>query len=156
MASILSRPQCVKRIKCGVPQGSILEPLLLLLYMNDLPQASEYFMPILFADDKNLFATGFNVNDIISQINKEIDNKYAWVKANKLSLNIGKNNFMIFTPKCVSRTIKGAVVARNRIMDVTETKFLGVMMDYELNWSPHIMYISKKKLIKMSALSPKQ
>ena len=134
----------LKRIKCGVPQGSIPGPLLFLLYINDLPQASEYFMPILFADDTNIFATGYNLNDIISQINKEIDNVYAWVKANKLSLNIDKTNFMLFTPKCVPRTIKGVFIAGNRIMEVTETKFLGVIIDYKLNWSPHITYISKK------------
>ena len=128
----------LKRIKCGVPQGSILGPPLFLLYINDLPQASEYFMPILFADDTNLFATGYNLNDIISQINKEIDNVYAWVKANKLSLNIDKTNFMLFTPKCVPRTIKGVFIAGTRIMEVTETKFLGVIIDYKLNWSPHI------------------
>ena len=57
---------------------------------------SEYFMPILFADDTNLFATGYNLNDIVSQINKEIDNVYAWVKANEPSLNIDKTNFMLF------------------------------------------------------------
>ena len=63
-------------------------------------------MPIHFADDTNLFATGYNLNDITSQINKDIDNVYAWVKANKLSLNIDKTNFMLFTPKCVLWTIK--------------------------------------------------
>ena len=53
----------LKIIKCGVPEGSILGPLPFLLYINDLPQAYEYFMPILFADDTNLFATGYNLND---------------------------------------------------------------------------------------------
>ena len=131
-------------IKCGVPQGSILGPLLFLLYINDLPQVSEYFMPILFADDTNLFATGYNLNDIVSEINTEIANIYAWVKANKLSLNIDKTNFMLFTPKCVPWSINGIFIDGNKIMEVTETKFLGVIIDCKLNWSPHITYISKK------------
>ena len=131
-------------IKCGVPQGSILGPLLFLLYINDLPQVSEYFMPILFADDTNLFATGYSLNDIVSEINKEIANIYAWVKANKLSLNIDKTNFMLFTSKCVPRSINGIFIDENKIMEVTETKFLGVIIDCKLDWSPHITYISKK------------
>ena len=81
--------------------------LAFLVYINDLHQVSEYFMPILFADDTNLFATGYNLNDIVFEINKEIASIYAWVKANKLSLNIDKPHFMLFTPKCVPRHIKG-------------------------------------------------
>ena len=86
----------LKSIKCGVPQWSIPGPLLFVLYINDLPQISEYFMPILFADDTNLFVTGYNLNDIVSEINKEFANIYAWVKANKLFLNIDKTNVMLF------------------------------------------------------------
>ena len=110
--------------------------------MNDLPQASEYFMPVLFADDTNFFATGYDLNDIISQINKEIHDVYAWV--NKLSFNTEKTNLMLLTTKCLLRIIKGIFIAWNKIMEMTETKFLGVIIDYKLNWSLHIMYISKK------------
>ena len=145
----------LKGIKCGFSQGSSLGPLLFLLYINDSPQVSEYFMPILFVDDTNLFVTGYNLNDIISQINKEIDNVYAWVKVNKLSLNIDKTNFMLFTPKCVPWTTKCVFIAGNKIMEVTETKYLGVIIDYKLNCSPHIAYISKK-LLKVSAISWKR
>ena len=101
-------------------------------------------MAILFAGDANLFATGYNPNDIVFEINKEIANIYARVKANKLSINIDKTNVMLFTPKCVPRSIKGIFIDGNRIMEVTETKFLGVIIDCKLNWSPHITYIGKK------------
>ena len=88
-----------KAMKCGVPQGSILGPLLFLIYINDLPSVSNLFMPILFADDTHLFCTGKHLEDVVSQINVEIGKVYCWVKANKLSLYIDKTNFMLFTPK---------------------------------------------------------
>ena len=89
----------LKVINCGVPQGSILGPLLFLLYINDLTNVSSLFMPILFADDTNLFCTGTDLKEIIRLVNGEISKIYAWVSANILSLNIDKTNVMLFTQK---------------------------------------------------------
>ena len=134
----------LKTIKCGVPQGSMLGPLLFLIYINDLPSVFKYFMPILFTDDTNLFCTGPNLHDIVCQINQEIKIIYSWVKANKLSLNIDKTNFMLFTPKRFSRVMDVLLIDGKRIMEVNETKFLGVIIDNKLNWKPHIRYVGTK------------
>ena len=88
----------LKVVQFGVPQGSILGPLLFLLYINDLTNVS-IFMPMLFADDTNLFCTGTDLKDMIRQINEEMVKIYAWVNTNKSSLNIDKTNFMLFMLK---------------------------------------------------------
>ena len=114
------------------------------IYIYDMPSVSELFMPILFADDTNLFCTGKDLKDLSHKINEEIAKIYAWVNANKLSLNIDKTNFMFFTPRNSSRCIDDIVIDGIRIAEVTETKFLGVIIDNKLKWSTHILYIRKK------------
>ena len=101
-------------------------------------------MAILFADDTNLFCTGPNLHDIVCQINQEIKIIYSRVKANKLSLNIDKTNFMLFTPKRFSRVMDVLLIDGKRIMEVSETKFLGVIIDNKLNWKPHIRHVCTK------------
>ena len=88
-----------KDVKCGVPQGSILGPMLFLMYINDLCSICKYTTPILFADDTNLFSSGKDLKVIENHVNDELSNISEWLKVNKLSLNINKTHYMIFSKK---------------------------------------------------------
>ena len=85
-----------KTVKCGVPQGSILGPLLFLIYINDLCSVCKHTFPILFADDTNLFSSGKEIEALEANINSELSHISTWLKVNKLSLNIKKTHYMIF------------------------------------------------------------
>ena len=81
----------MKTIYCGVPQGSILGPILFLLYINDLSNVCKNTEPFLFADDSNLFISDKDPHNLESQLNKELENISVWLKINKLSLNIKRH-----------------------------------------------------------------
>ena len=87
-------------IKCGVLQGSILGPLLFLVCINDLPNISRSLYSIIFADDTNFFISGKKkIQDLVNKMNTELIEIVKWLQCNKLSLNIDKTKFMIFSPK---------------------------------------------------------
>ena len=86
----------VKDISCGVPQGSVLGPLLFLLYINDLPNISEKLKFYLFADDTNIYYESNNLRDLEIIVNEELKQLSLWLNLNRLALNISKTNFVIF------------------------------------------------------------
>jgi hypothetical protein len=139
---VLSNPTL---IKCGVPQGSILGPLLFTLYVNDIEYASKLLKFVMFADDTNLLLSDTNLDVLISTMNIELLKVTNWFKINKLSLNIKKTHFMIFHPRqkpityTVHLTIDGINLER-----VTYTKFLGVIINENLTWTNHINAVISK------------
>ena len=82
-------------VSCGVPQGSILGPLLFLIYVNDIQNVTHHYFPLLFADDSNLFVTGKDLEIIEKKANEDLCNIVDWLYANKLSLNIKKTHYIV-------------------------------------------------------------
>ena len=134
----------VKQITCGVPQGSILGPLLFLLYINDIASVSRVLFSVLFADDTTLFCRSNNLHELSTVINNELGNIIKWLNANRLSLNIDKTNFMIFRPKSKKEQCPTIHINGSSILEVDSAKFLGVIIDNKLNWLEHIKCISRK------------
>ena len=101
-------------------------------------------MPIFFADDSNLFLEGNNLNAIQSRLNEELENISTWLIVNRVSLNIGKTQFMIFTRKNIKGEDIGLYIEGTEIEKVHESKFLGIIIDDKLSCKDHVAYISNK------------
>jgi hypothetical protein len=132
-------------ITCGVPQGSVLGPLLFLIYMNDLNDCLAYAKSILFADDTTLYQSSNNIIQLYVDMNLEMNRLTEWFCANKLSLNVNKSNYMLFTNihafKANDNVIKiGDDVIERKLC----VKFLGLYIDEHLTWHEHVRICKTK------------
>ena len=149
-------------INKGVPQGSILGPILFLIYINDIKNCTS-LMTLLFADDSNFLISGKNLNEIVEILNIELKNICDWFRCNEMSLNPTKTKFMIFNKredtinweeidiKLDFNNVNENDINKirnlgyiNQNSDIPAVKFLGVYIDPQLNFKYHIEYLRKK------------
>ena len=144
-----------RRITCGIPQGSILGPLLFIIYINDLPNCLKHTTPRMFADDTSLTAVGKTFNEAEEIANKNLKNVKAWLSSNKLSLNIAKTEYLLIgsRPKIKRIDVQPTVkIDTCPITRVKCAKMLGVEIDEHLNWEKHIECIASKASSGIGAL----
>ena len=108
-----------------------------------MAQISTKLFSVLFADDSNLFISDSNINDLITTMNNELNGIYLWLNTNKLSLNIDKSNYMIFTQRNISQC-NDVFINGQKLERVFSTKFLGVVIDHKLTWKKHIQFVKSK------------
>ena len=142
---INGKPSELLGTTCGVPQGSVLGPLLFLIYINDLPNISTILNFYLFADDTNIYYESSSLDKLESTINRELNKLYLWLNVNRLSLNIDKTNFIVFHP--YNKPVKKRITIKinnKAIIEKEYIKYLGVLIDSILSWKHHVSNISKK------------
>ncbi len=135
----------------GVPQGSVLGPLLFLLYVNDILNCSDKLNFFLFADDTNLLYGDKSLSKLQDVVNSELHKVHTWLTVNKLSLNTDKCNYVIFHPhqKRMPEQINNKLFdnCTNEFISLEQKvsiRYLGILIDKHLTWDHHIDLINEK------------
>ena len=129
-----------------------------MIYINDLINSSELGHFVLFADDTNIFVSGKSENEAYENANKVVDDVYKYMIANQLHINMSKSVYMHFRPNlnrserqtCARAREYGSSnvinIANQKLKKVDKVKFLGIIIDDNLNWEPHVQHLTDKVL----------
>ena len=129
----------------GVPQGSILGPLLFLLYVNDLPAALNILRPIMFADDTNLVIKGNNLNHLKTTVQLELNELVDYFRANRLKLNIEKTKLICFRKKGIDIDEDFEICLNGEKLQLVDSaQFLGMTIDCHLSWEKQCQEVANK------------
>ena len=132
-------------ISTGVPQGSILGPILFIIYLNDIPLCSKIFKFIIYADDTTLFSNlgEFKKENRDEMLNAELSKINMWFQLNKLSLKTTKSKFMVFR-KPQKKKIPVIKINQKELEYVETFNFPGVNLDTNISWKSHLSKVSNK------------
>ena len=131
-------------VRVGVPQGSVLGPLLFLIYVNDMPSVLVNGASVIqYADDTTLYSSGKKMEDLCNELTINLSKIKTWLDTNYLSLNVSKTYFTIFTnntiPQNISIDLNGQKIGHS-----PNPTFLGVTLDPKLTFNKHLHYIISK------------
>ena len=133
-----------KTTNISVPQGSILGPLLFILYVNEIPTISDRFVATMFADDCTLTFANSLISNLINDCNEDLAMFKLWSDANRLTINASKTNCLFISNVSETPPPGSIFIDENVLNFVSEVKFLGVIIDDQVKYDQHIIYIRKK------------
>ena len=136
----MEQKSIIRPVKCGMPQGSVLGPLFLILYMNDIVNSVNANNIRLYADDTCVFMHNKNIHNLIKQAKASFRKLQKWFLCNKLTLNCSKSYFSIFHTKNkhIPEGLNEIVVDDVTIKRSASVKYIGLHIDENLNWNVHI------------------
>ena len=146
-----------KSMTIGVPQGSVLSPLLFLLYVNEISNIIDNFTTCLFADDTTFLVSDRNIQSLFNSCEEGLGKFSDWCCANRLSVNVSKTNYMLFSNLSSPSNLPLLKFNNNYIERAFSVRFLGVELDHKLKLNNHINKISKNSgiLSKLAYFVPK-
>ena len=143
-------------VLCGVPQGSVLGPLLFILYINDIINCSNSGHFVMFADDTNIFISGSSKDDVYHKANLVLEKLNLYMLSNQLHINTDKCVYIHFRPRynhnerknCARARVVGSerqlFINKNKIKKTNMVRFLGIIIDENLNWDGHLEHLEQK------------